>query len=160
MPLMENAICKFTEDIWTTILKLNVRRISCEEMSDERENDLIGFVHVTGAWEGSLAIQCPNILVRRAAAVMFNLDPGKVSVREVRGVLGELAHMLVGNLKVILPRPSYISFPMVTEWGNSRPWTSGCRSVCQITFTCEGYPFRVNLLEQVKEGRSKRGSIL
>lgn len=79
---------------------------------------LIGTIRFDGAWVGHLDLRCSAAAAREVAGAMFATDPADLAEDEIRDALGELANIVGGNLKALLPQPTHISLPIVrtTEW--------------------------------------------
>ncbi|NIQ01639.1 MAG: chemotaxis protein CheX, partial [Nitrospinaceae bacterium] len=54
---------------------------------------------------------CPIPLARQAAAIMFQLQEDTAGPEEIQDAFGELANITGGNIKALLPEPSYLSLP-------------------------------------------------
>lgn len=95
----------------------------------------------------SLLRACPKTLVRQAAAAMFKATPSAMTETELWNVIGELTHMLGGNLKSLLPAPCHLSLPSVIE-GYNIPMKGPV--VERILLRCEGQPLQIILFEREK----------
>jgi chemotaxis protein CheX len=103
-------------------------------------------VQFTGSWEGAVTLACSERMARRATACMFGIDPDAASFQQVRDALGELANIVGGNIKALLPSPTLLSLPMVAD-GDERalhlPYTA---PVCSVAFVSREDPFVVSLV--------------
>jgi chemotaxis protein CheX len=109
---------------------------------------MTGAVHIDGAWEGAVMLQCPQDLANRLTSVLFKAEDTPSS-DDVRDAMGELTNMLAGNVKALLPEPSRISLPTVAFGADYELSVVGTRAVATVSFTCEGSPLTVTLLERV-----------
>lgn len=105
---------------------------------------LTSSVTISGAWEGSVRIELGKRLARRLAAAMFETsDPAPTDVVDA---LGELANVLGGNVKSLLPGPSQLSLPKVAAAAREG---AGAREPavheCRLSFVCEGDSFTVSI---------------
>ena len=100
-----------TRTIWATLFELPLepgRRgvtgpgIDRDELRPDRR----------GVARCASCCRCPLALARTLTAQMFQADR-QPDLDEVRDALGELANMLGGNVKALLPAPSRISLPAV-----------------------------------------------
>ncbi len=132
--------------IWNSMLDLDVQRDDHPAVAGpESEALLAGQVAIQGGWRGRMFLVCPKAIARKAAAAMFNIPLPTVTETELRDTLGELTHMLGGNLKSLLPAPSQVSLPIVTEHYNAP--ISG-RPAGRASLRCEGQPLHISLFEQ------------
>jgi chemotaxis protein CheX len=111
-----------------------------------------GCVQITGAWEGAVTVHCSEQLAKMLTAAMFMVDPQDTSLEEVTDALGELANMVGGNVKALLPEPCRISLPAVADGLDYRLSVPGARPMTAVTWTCLGEPLMVRLLERSTAG--------
>jgi Chemotaxis phosphatase CheX len=100
-------------------------------------------VDVTGAFCGSVVVGCSEGLARRLASQMFGLDADAVTGDDINDATRELANMVAGNLKILMPPPSEIGLPK--EVGE----LSG-KDECLInrmSFICAGEPLVISVHE-------------
>ena len=151
MQQFENEIIRYTEDIWKSILDLDVKKSEEAFSPLGGESILAGCVHITGSWEGAVALDCPVELAKKVASIMFQLKEDETTTDLVEDGLGELTNMTGGNIKSLLPEPCYLSLPAVTmtQHGLRVP---GSELISTVTFHCWGYKFRVSVLKKTEQG--------
>ncbi len=149
MQQFETEVCQYTESIWKSILNLDVKKTAEEYCPLEGEDILAGCVHISGEWQGVVALECPLELAKKAASIMFQMNEDEVTSDLVQDALGELANMTGGNLKSLLPEPCFLSLPAVTmtQHGLRIP---GSELVTSVTFQCWGYKFKVEVLKRLE----------
>lgn len=147
MQPFETELRTFTESIWTETLGLELRHLDAIPPADGKERALVSCVHFAGAWPGGLVIHCPAEVAREVASVMFGITREDVSVSELQDALGEVANMTGGNLKSLLPEPTMLSLPSVTEGTDYSVRVPGARLVTQIAFETLGKSIVVSLLQ-------------
>lgn len=143
----DDDIRSITEKVWTTMLGLDVQDAATWSVSDNAPDVLTGFVQITGAWGGSVVLRCPTPLARRVAAVIFDVDPEKVSGMQVVDALAELVNVTGRNIKRLLPQPSKLSLPTVVT-SAARHHVPDGRAISRVTFACGGDPFQVTVLQR------------
>ncbi len=143
----DDDIRSITENVWTTMLGLEVQDAATWAASDDAPDVLTGFVQITGAWGGAVVLHCPTPLARRVAAVIFDVEPESVSGMQVVDALGELVNMTGGNIKGLLPQPSKLSLPTVVTSATRHHVPDG-RTISRVTFACDGEPFQVTVLQR------------
>ena len=112
MLTIETEIEGITRTIWATLFDLPLEPGTTGELGPE--SSVTSCVHIDGAWDGALAIMCPLKLAQTLTAQMFQGDSAP-DHDDVRDALGEVANMLGGNVKTLLPSPSRISLPTGTH---------------------------------------------
>jgi CheY-specific phosphatase CheX len=100
----------------------------------------VGFV---GDWRGALVVRCQSgtaeILTRRL------LKTSNVSAEEVVDATGELANMIGGNLKSVLPAGVSLTVPVVVSGGGLMATICQGGESCSTVYTSEMGPFEVTL---------------
>jgi len=150
MQLYESEVCQYTESIWKSILELDVQKTDELYCPSAGESILAGCVHISGEWEGAVALDCPSELAKRVASIMFKMTEDELSSDLIQDALGELTNMTGGNIKSLLPEPCYLSLPAVTmtEHGLKIP---GSELLTKVTFKCWGYKFNVSILKKLEK---------
>jgi chemotaxis protein CheX len=106
-------------------------------------------VSVTGAWRGHIVVSCSATASLKAAAALLGVDMADITPEDVTDALGELANIIGGNVKSLLPEPSALSMPVVMINGSSG-WPSVVE-LCQLDGTWLGEPVAIRVLESSVE---------
>ncbi len=152
MQFIEDEICEYTKNIWKSILSLDVNKAQNNADNSDYNYDLAGCIQITGAWNGTVTINYPMSLAKQVATIMFDLKGEPVEEDLIQDALGELTNMTGGNIKSLLPEPSYLSLPAVAVTKNSMR-VPGSELVSKITFQCNGENFQVSLLKKVDKDK-------
>lgn len=134
-----------TRMIWSTLFDLTLE-VGHADATGEGSS-VTSCVQIDGAWRGALVMTCPMALAQTLAHQMFQAESGP-SLDDVRDALGELANMLGGNLKALLPAPSQISLPAVAIGSNYELSVVGTSEVASVVFSCDTQPLLVTLLQR------------
>ncbi len=148
MNITSTCVDQITTDIWTSILGFEIRHINEGVRIPEEGHFLTGCVQITGDWEGSVTLCCPNALARHATSVMFEVSIDEVSKEEIQDAIGELTNMIAGNIKSLLPSNCCLSLPSVTEGTDYKLTVPGSVVVVSDGFECDGFPLTVTVLER------------
>jgi chemotaxis protein CheX len=119
MTVIDEQLTSIAQGIWSTVLGLPLSSIPASPLGPPHEIILTGSVAIDGAWQGTVVVQCSTALARRAASVMFEIDLESLCRDDVRDAMGELANMVGGNVKSLLPAPSRLALPIVGEGDGS-----------------------------------------
>ena len=133
-----------TREVWTSFLDGDPSGLVATS-GDMPADKITGCVHLSGAYTGSIMLQCSPPAARDAAAALFSMAPGSVTQTEVVDALGEIANMVGGNVKSMLPGPSALSLPSVVQGQLSLP---GTRMVREIQLSWRAEPLFVSLWQQ------------
>jgi chemotaxis protein CheX len=135
------------ETVWAATLGLEAKVESSTNGGRPKLTTLTGCIQITGAWQGAVTVECSGGLARRVASIMFGTDTAELTPDQVSDALGEMTNMIGGHIKALLPEPSYLSMPAVTVGTDYLFSVHGGRPAFQRSFTCEGNPFQITLLE-------------
>ncbi len=117
---------------------------------------LVGCVHITGAWRGTVTLAIPQQLARKIAD-RIHADPANEDPELLAEMVGELTNMLGGNLKALLPPPCYLSSSAVAVGDRFEPPGVTRLRVVRAEFEEDGWPFVATLSEtEVTAGGRRR----
>ena len=75
---------------------------------------LSAWVDITGPWTGSVVVTCaPATAAALTESVLMTRPPEVVDDEDVADALGELANVLGGNIKSVLPGDSRLGLPQI-----------------------------------------------
>lgn len=100
-----------TQEVWSALLGLELTPAPLEAALPVGPV-LVAAVQISGAWQGTVQIECSHDHATAAAALMFASEAEAMSDEQTRDALGELANVLTGNVKSLLPGPSALSVPV------------------------------------------------
>jgi chemotaxis protein CheX len=112
-------------------------------------SDLAAAVSVTGAWRGHVVIECSTAASLHAAAALLGVPSEEVTDEDVADALGELANIIGGNVKALLPEPSALSLPYVVSSAGAH-WPS-VTEVCRLDGSWRDEPVTILVLESSAE---------
>jgi chemotaxis protein CheX len=148
MELTQTDLLQIVEGIWGSMLSLDIQVAVENDYDSQAASLLTACVQITGAWKGSVLLRCSSELARHAAAAMFAAEVESVSSEEMLDSLGELANMIGGGVKSLLPEVCTLSLPTVVEGASFSLFVCGASPVQQSTFACQGEPMWVTLFEK------------
>jgi chemotaxis protein CheX len=104
---------RIAHDIFDTMLGLEIQ--PAEQEWQPARDRLIGAVYLAGAWRGAVLLECDRDQARHFTDRLMSVPVPEEVNDDVRDTMGELANMIGGNLKSILPRGVVLSMPSVVE---------------------------------------------
>ena len=108
------------------------------------EGELMAWVSISGAWAGDVTIRLSPALATRLAREILQIEPSSTDDVGVRDVAGEVANMIGGNLKALLPEPCRLSLPKVARS------TENAEGELSQTFALGGETLEVSVRTAVK----------
>lgn len=103
----------------------------------DAEKRVSGIVTIHGPWSGDVEVRVTRQLAGRLAREVLQLGSRPADEADVRDVVGEVANMIGGNLKALLPEPCRLSLPHVT----TTAWSQAPE--LRKTFAIHGEPMEV-----------------
>ena len=143
VPTVEDVVSIAT-DVWSS-LNLDLEQTAPTLVDTEITGS--ASVSISGSWDGIVRLDFAAGLPGELAAAMFMMEPADVSEDEIADAVGELANMLGGNLKSLLPEHSRLSLPSVVLGSSVTLRVTGATLVRRVDFTCGGRALRVTLWE-------------
>ena len=142
----EEQVLAITQDVWESFLVLRLEQHPLAEAAPPLAGPTVtGCVHITGEWDGSVFLQVGAGHAQAAAEAMFGADPGSLSESEVSDALGELTNMVGGNIKSLVPAPSKLSLPSVSEGENYTVRVPGAVLLSRVALLCGDAPVLVSV---------------
>jgi chemotaxis protein CheX len=108
-------------------------------------------VYFAGEWKGAVLIECTTSQAFDFTARLFSSAPPTSMSDDVRDALGELANMVAGNLKSVLPGGVDISMPSVVEGKNYSLKVCGGNLSTRLRFQSPLGAFSLILVEVLNE---------
>jgi chemotaxis protein CheX len=108
-------------------------------------SSLIG---ISGSWDGAVILDCAPDVAVELATLMFDLPLTAIDRTHIEDTLGELANMVGGNLKCLLPPPCSLSLPTVVEGRDYRVRVPGATIVRDLHFALARGRLRVLVAER------------
>lgn len=152
MDILSERLEEISEYIWKALLGARAVPMCVIEAETGREAAVV----IDGAWHGILLVRCSERLLERLCASMFQRfatgDPA-----EMEDTLRELANIVGGNLKTVLPESDdgaglRLSLPRVISSAAERSeLTSGDSQQFVASFGVDGEPFEIEVCRKASD---------
>lgn len=140
----EDAI-RVVGDVFRTMLRLEVEPV---EAPWPPEDELVNVtIHYAGAWKGALLLECTPEQACFFMGRLLGIEPPEELNDDVRDAVGELANMIAGNLKPVLPPGVALSMPTLVEGTDYALRVLGGNLASMVAFGCPAGVFWVTLIE-------------
>ena len=140
--LTDHDLQQIAEQVWSSYLDPDGAN-PLEPAAHDADPELTASISVTGAWDGHIVISCTSQAATHMAATMLGLASDEVGHDDMVDTTGEMANVVGGNVKNLLPEPSVLSLPQVVRGAGLRfPAT---RQVCSLTWLWRGEPVRITV---------------
>lgn len=148
MSLVSSELAEDIEDVtcqvWESVLSLEALNGA---PAGNTTTTVSSSVHIIGEWTGAVSLSMTDDLATTIATTMFELDTDDLSPADIDDAVGEMANMIGGNIKSLLPGPAQLSMPAVSR-GDQPPHFPGTEVVEHLDFAVEGQRFSVTLLHE------------
>lgn len=141
LPVTEQQVASIVGEVWDAYLGLRVEAAPAGPAPGEPA--MTGRVGISGAWQGSVELRCTTEHATAAAEAMFAAEPGTLEPAEVADAMGELTNVVGGTIKSLLPEPSSLSIPLVSD-GTSAPQPAA-HPVLEVGLRCGAAPVLVTV---------------
>lgn len=153
MSVERQLIAEFVSDIWQLVVGRAVRPADVPAAGPGWS---FACVQITGAWRGTVTVAADADLVRAVASALLAVPPERVGDSDRADALGELAGMIAGNLKAVLPPPCYLSKPAVAAGDGAELHEGSRRRVLRSGFADPAGVFVVTVAETYKPSGRRR----
>lgn len=154
MSVERQLIAEFVSDIWRLVVGRPVQAVAAVPPAGPGWS--FACVQITGAWRGTVTVSADRGLVCSLAAAVCAVPAERVTEGERADALGELAGMIAGNLKAVLPPPCYVSKPAVGAGDGSELNGGTRRRVLRGAFADPAGAFVVTVSETSKPTGRRR----
>ena len=144
-------LAQVVESVFETML--NIELAPGSESWRPAANMLTAAVYFAGEWKGVVLLECTRDQARIFATRLIAVEPfGVIPDDDGRDALGELANMLAGSLKSVLPHGVGLSMPSVVEGADYSLRVCGGNLSERAAFSSEAGTFWVTMIEVVQAG--------
>jgi chemotaxis protein CheX len=148
MEISDDDIREIVANICTSLLDMPVEATEKAPERPIHAHTYTSSVWITGAWEGALSVDFSEPLAHRMTEAMFGMEKGEAAREEILDALGEVANVAGGNVKALVPSPTQLSMPSVTEGVDYVVKVPGTTVANHVGFSCEGEPLVVTVLRR------------
>lgn len=137
---------RIAHDIFDTMLGVEIW--PAEEEWRPAKDRLTGAVYLAGAWRGAVLFECDRDQARHFTHRLMAVPLPEEVNDDVRDTMGEVANMMGGNLKAVLPHGVVLSMPSVVEGSDYSLRLCGGKAVVErVAYCSPAGVFWVTLVE-------------
>lgn len=142
-----------TEDVITIAKSVLVSMLGIDlQPADQPSNPVVeqinGCVQISGAWQGAVLLQTSTEFASRAACRMLQTEPHELTEADIKDVIAEITNMIGGNIKSLVPGPSFLSLPTVTTGHDFDFRVFGAKLISDTMLASDDEPLRILVCEQ------------
>ena len=141
-------LATITADIWSAfLLAEGAAPLAPTAAGLPGDEDLVhATVAISGAWTGQVALALTEAAAARAARRLLAVpEDEEVDGPDVDDAVGELANMVGGNVKGLVPAPSTLGLPEIDRRPADGLVPAEARQQCVVDLDWDGVPVRVGV---------------
>jgi chemotaxis protein CheX len=141
----ENDLAEMVEQVWMSYLDPEGLNPLIPTYDENQPSEVHSSVSITGSWTGHVVFASSIVAARRAAAAFLAMEADEVSAEDLSDVLGELANIVGGNVKAMLPPGCFLSLPQVVMAPESATKYPNASRISGVYGLWEGEPVNVSM---------------
>jgi chemotaxis protein CheX len=141
----EADLAEMVEQVWVSYLDPEGLSPLIANGDDAQHSDVHSSVSITGSWTGHVVYASSTTAAKRAAAAFLAMEPDEVSAEDLSDVLGELANIVGGNVKAMLPAGAQLSLPQVVLAPESATTYPSAERVSGLYGLWDGEPVSISM---------------
>ena len=147
--LIQNAFhvetTRVISDLFLTMLRMEVN--PSDDLPAPHPGVLTAVVYFAGSYQGAVLMECSPDLAFHFTEQLMSIERPTAINEDVRDTLGEIANMIGGNLKALLPAGVALSLPSVVQGSEYSLHVKRSRVVTRIPFSTGFGGFSVTFIE-------------
>ena len=147
----EGDLAEMVEQVWVSYLDPEGVSPLVLTGDDKQPSEVHSSVSITGSWHGHLVYACSRAAARKAAAAFLAMEVDEVGQEDVSDVLGELANIVGGNVKAMLPAGCFLSLPTVVLAPDTASYYPAAKRITGLYGVWDGEPISISMWQSVKE---------
>lgn len=141
----EDDLAELVEQVWVSYLDPEGVSPLIPTYDENQPSEVHSSVSITGSWNGVVVYASSTTAAKRAAAAFLATGEDEVSAEDLSDVLGELANIVGGNVKAMLPAGAMLSLPQVVLAPESATKYPGAQRVTGLYGVWEGEPVSISM---------------
>ncbi len=148
----DSVIEQIAQSVFSTMLNIDLIRV--DEPTAPDNDWLLATVHIAGQWTGSVILALPQPVALEAAAGMLHVNVADVTATDQEDVASELVNMIGGNLKSLLPGPSFLSLPTIVSGSDFGQQVHDAELLEDVVLACHAGQLRMRLYTRIEAAES------
>lgn len=146
----EPLIAEIAQTVFSTMAGLEFVQVDAASCADH--DSLLTSIHIAGDWTGSVVVSLSPGVAQQASAAMLGTSVSEVTESDQREVAAELTNMIGGNLKSLLPGPSYLSLPTTISGRDFEMHVRNAQQIDDVVMVCDAGLLRLRLYTRSGDG--------
>ncbi len=148
----EDDLAEMVEQVWASYLDPEGVSPLIPTGDDKQATEVHSTVSITGTWHGHLVYASSMLAARKAAAAFLAMEMDEVGQEDVSDVLGELANIVGGNVKAMLPAGCFLSLPTVVLAPDTASYYPAAERISGLWGVWDGENINISMWQSTKQG--------
>jgi chemotaxis protein CheX len=153
----ENDLAEMVEQVWVSYLDPEGLNPLIPTHDQNQPSEVHSSVSITGSWTGHIVYASSTVAARRAAAAFLAVEPDEVGPEDMSDVLGELANIVGGNVKAMLPPGAMLSLPQVVLAPETTTKYPSAERITGLYGVWKGEPVSVSMWQFRNDVKKEQG---
>ena len=154
----ENDLAEMVEQVWQSYLDPEGINPLIPTYDENQPSEVHSSVSITGSWTGHVVYASSTQAARRAAAAFLAMEVDEVSQEDLSDVLGELANIVGGNVKAMLPPGAFLSLPQVVLAPESTARFPNTERISGVYGIWDGEPVSISMWHSRADNSQEEGA--
>jgi len=151
----EGDLAEMVEQVWVSYLDPEGINPLVLTGDAKQPSEVHSTVSITGSWHGHLVYASSKHAAQKAAAAFLAMEPDEVGQEDISDVLGELANIVGGNVKAMLPAGCFLSLPTVVLAPDTASYYPAAERISGLYGAWDGEPVSISMWQSVtKEAKA------
>ena len=156
--LNADDLAEMVEQVWVSYLDPEGISALIPDGHDGQPSEVHSSVSITGSWHGHVVYASSTAAARRAAAAFLAMEADEVGQEDLSDVLGELANIVGGNVKAMLPPGCFLSLPQVVMAPETATKYPAAERISGLYGTWEGEPVSISMWQSRNDMKKEETS--
>ena len=153
----ESDLAEMVEQVWESYLDPEGISPLIPTYDENQPSEVHSSVSITGSWSGHVVYASSRAAAQRAAAAFLAMEVDEVSEEDISDTLGELANIVGGNVKAMLPPGAQLSLPQVVLAPESSARYPNAQRISGVYGVWEGEPVSISMWQSSSENKEEEG---
>jgi len=154
----ENDLAEMVEQVWESYLDPEGISPLIPTYDENQPSEVHSSVSITGSWTGHIVYASSTQAARRAAAAFLAMEVDEISQEDLSDVLGELANIVGGNVKAMLPPGAFLSLPQVVLAPESTARFPNTERISGVYGIWDGEPVSISMWHSRSDKNQEDGA--
>jgi chemotaxis protein CheX len=141
----EDDLAEMVEQVWVSYLDPEGVSPLIPSGDEKQESEVHSSVSISGSWTGHLVYASSQNAAKKAAAAFLAMEPDEVGPEDISDVLGELANIVGGNVKAMLPAGCFLSLPTVVMAPQTASYFPSAERISGLYGLWDGEPVSISM---------------